>query len=577
MLYANELNFTARVNTNRLNLNSYLTYEVVISGSDLNGLPELTLPDFGGKFDVVSSSKQTSFTFVNGEVSNSEIRKFSLLPSQTGDLIIGPASIKFKGKTYRSNSIKVTVLPPEEAQSNQNQAPQSSTSQAQQSGNTNTVSPPATTQLGNIFADASLSKESVYVGEQVVFNLRLFRRLRLFSDIAFEVPDFNGFWIEPLTISKEEKLDNSTGRRFHVRELDKKALFPLKPGALEIPASRVGVVVNMFEGQKVLNSNPLTLTVKPLPEEGKPSQFSGLVGEFTIAGKLNQNMVTQNNSITYTIVLTGNGNIRSVEDIQFKPSDQFKIYRAKVEDQLNNDTVISGKRIFNYIIIPKEAGKLMVPEFGISFFSPQDEQYKDLRLAQEEITVFAASTATQIQSESYLPQAQKVQVLEQDLRYLKTPLDIHKTYKDLRENIIFSVLFYGNLLLALVLVLGIVKRFYWKTDTNSLRSKRAYTKALKALDKLDKANIKTYLSQSQTIFLEFLSDKVSSSLLGKTHAEIKAVLSEKSLSEQEIDAVLGILEKLSFLAYAPDAEREAQLNQVELEIKAVFDQLKEAL
>ncbi|RAP35587.1 hypothetical protein DID80_06235 [Candidatus Marinamargulisbacteria bacterium SCGC AAA071-K20] len=571
LLFADDLSFTARVNSQRLSLSSYLSYEVVISGEDISSLPKLTLPDFKGKFDVISSSKQSSFSFSNGQVSNSEIRKFSLLPVKTGDIIIGSAAIKYKGKTYKTNIIKVTVMPPvSSSAAANNQAAAAQTSQASKKPKNNK-------QFANIFADAKVDKTSVYVGEQLTFNLKLYRRLRLFSDIAFEIPEFNGFWVEPLEANKDESLDRTTGRRFHVRELEKKALFPLKPGTIIIPKSRVGVVINMFEGQKLLQSKAIKVSVKPLPEVGKPDGFSGLVGEFQLHGALSSRQVSENNSITYKVTLSGRGNLRSIENINYEKDGTFKIYRAKVEDKLQNVSVISGERIFSYIVIPKKSGEVSVPSFKLSYFSPEDKQYKVISLPAVPIRVYEADTTTQIETESYLPSSQKLAVLTEDLQYLRTPLDLSQHYSALDKGMLFMALLYFNYLAAVCLLLAIIKKYYWKTDFKALRSKRAFESAVAAVNALDKTNTGHYLSQCQTIILDFLSDKIGESLLGKTQPEIKSILLEAKVSEYVVGQVISVLDKLSFLAYAPDAEGKSQLGQVDSEIKALFTQLKETL
>ena len=97
------------------------------------------------------------------------------------------------------------------------------------------------------------------------------------------------------------------------------------------------------------------------------------------------------------------------------------------------------------------------------------------------------------------------------------------------------------------------------------------------MDALNKEDTGPYLSQSHTIILDFLSAKIGESLLGKTHSDIKTILIAASVSEPIVDQVITILEKLSFLAYAPDTEGRASLSQVESEMKSLFAELRESL
>ena len=65
------------------------------------------------------------------------------------------------------------------------------------------------------------------------------------------------------------------------------------------------IVLNAFDGQKILKSKPLKLHIKPLPKAGRPPQFSGAVGNFFLRGSLERNRSIIGEPVTYTIELNG--------------------------------------------------------------------------------------------------------------------------------------------------------------------------------------------------------------------------------------------------------------------------------
>ena len=84
-----------------------VTYKVNAKGEKFNG------PDFKG-FDVVSGpnvSQSSSFQFINGKMSqsNEQIYTYLIHASEVGTFDIKPASIVVEGKTYYSNTLRITV------------------------------------------------------------------------------------------------------------------------------------------------------------------------------------------------------------------------------------------------------------------------------------------------------------------------------------------------------------------------------------------------------------------------------------------------------------------------------------
>ena len=65
--------------------------------------------------------------------------------------------------------------------------------------------------------------------------------------------------------------------------------------------------------QREVNSQPLKLTVLPLPEQGKPEGFYGLVGRYTIEASATPTQVSVGDPITLIIKIGGSRYLKPVQ------------------------------------------------------------------------------------------------------------------------------------------------------------------------------------------------------------------------------------------------------------------------
>ncbi|WP_299076274.1 50S ribosomal protein L23 [uncultured Paraglaciecola sp.] len=134
-----------------------------------------------------------------------------------------------------------------------------------------------------------------------------------------------------------------------------------------------------------LKSNSVKIKVQPLPAP-KPSSFEGLVGNFKVKSSINKTEVNQNEAITYSIKVSGSGNLKLLPD--FKPDfpPDFEVYDPKVKENIAvNAAGASGSKTYEYLIIPRYPGEYELPEIGISYFNPKKKKYQELSLRIKEL------------------------------------------------------------------------------------------------------------------------------------------------------------------------------------------------
>jgi hypothetical protein len=180
-----------------------------------------------------------------------------------------------------------------------------------------------------------------------------------------------------------------------------------------------------------VTTEPVTLNVRPLPEKGKPPDFSGLVGSFHMDAKLAPDTVTAGESATLTVTVGGWGNANRIPDVRLPDIPGTRTYSDQptlTEDQ--NDRGMGGTKTMKWAVVPEKAGRLDIPSLSVSYFDPRAEVYKVLRTPTRTLEVLPGGpkeTPTLLKSGSMGGPARQneIQQIGQDI------LPIHTTAVDL--------------------------------------------------------------------------------------------------------------------------------------------------
>ena len=141
-----------------------------------------------------------------------------------------------------------------------------------------------------------------------------------------------------------------------------------------------------------VSSPPTTFTVRELPTEGRPADFGGAVGKFTIVGELTQYQVTAGDPVTLRMRVSGEGNFDRVESPMLSDVEHWKTYQPTSQFASTDNTSYRGEKIFEQPLVATEAGKQILPALHFSYFDPGTRRYETLH--SEPLTVdVAAATA----------------------------------------------------------------------------------------------------------------------------------------------------------------------------------------
>jgi hypothetical protein len=225
-------------------------------------------------------------------------------------------------------------------------------------------------------AEIRLDKASAFVGEQVVYRAIVWKRDDVDSVRLEEVrfPWFRAEWLPALGRDDRSVEDGGTYRAFEER----RALFAARAGRLEIPPA---LLLCTTPGAPGRPQNTLRVEVPgaslealPLPAEGRPAGFAGLVGPVEVHSLVEPAALRVGESLRVVVTLRGGGNLWT----QGRPLPQLpgvEVFERPAETALEPAASLGVRRSFSFDLVPHEAGDLAVPEIALDYFDPKLRRY----------------------------------------------------------------------------------------------------------------------------------------------------------------------------------------------------------
>ena len=399
-----------------------------------NDVQQIVPPNLNNFIIISGPNQESGMTMNNNTVKKFIALSFILKPKTTGIFTIPASLAKADGIDLKSNTVKLKV---NEKSSGNN--PGANAFNSPFSGIDPFADPPPQSTYNdyilrkgenpldkikkNMFVRAEVDKKSAYVGEPVVATYKLYTRLKSESNMI-KNPSFNGFSV--LDMQQPADLNYTTekfeGREYNVYVIRKVQLYPLLAGNLELGIAEIennvqfikaeyvnqqqDIFNDMFrdfanatippegiEIQKVtLQSKPLTILVKPLPDLNKPVSFKGAAGNYTIAAMIEKNNFSTDDVGNIAIVITGEGNMQMINAPVIAWPPGIEAFDSKTTDDLFKGTVpVSGRKIFEYPFTVSKPGSYKIPAIEFSFFNTREGKYKTITINPIEFKVTKGS------------------------------------------------------------------------------------------------------------------------------------------------------------------------------------------
>ncbi|WP_417513892.1 BatD family protein [Marinobacter sp.] len=362
---------------------------------DISSLPSPDIEKVSPDFEILARNQQYSIRTVNGDMVGEITWTYQLAPRSTGEITI-PA-LTFKDSVSRPVTIEVVDgNPPGQPSANR-----------------------------DIFIELTADKAEVYVQEQLILTVRLFFRGNLIRGELSD-PQHPNAIIESLGKQREFSSDRD-GARYRVVERHY-ALFPQKPGVLNLPAIR-------FEGQTRDPDGSLrflrdSAELFEVPVKDVPAEFSGSTWlpatslSLAEAGMPSTLDLTTGDNLTRTLSLQAIG--LPSEALPPLPDSVPDGLRSYPEEPQRNTSVgpdgITSSLTQTRALVPVQAGKLILPTIRIPWWDTESDSEKVAVIPAQTLNVTSADgaamppspitdsqgTATEISSEQEAPEINAV-------------------------------------------------------------------------------------------------------------------------------------------------------------------------
>lgn len=555
----------------------------------LNAMPDdgtFKAPAFEG-FDVIAGPAEArgqSIQIVNNamtRVINYTIT-YVLLPQAEGNVTVGPAEIAVDGTTYRTKPLPIEIV--DEGKAPAANAPQGEPQRREEAAGDNSAQ--SRVAKDDILLRAIVSRTSVYKGEPLRVTFKLYERVPVVGYDEVKFPSFNGFWAQELnTDNARRQRETYNGKVYETLVAKEYLLYPQQAGTLTIePAELTAVAQVIIQSRR--NADPffggghdfvnvprkvqspqLNITVKPLPA-GAPASFSGAVGTFTMDAALPPERLAANSAATYTVKISGTGNLTFVQAPKLTLPGSFEQYNVKTTESINISAAgISGYRQFEYPFIARAEGTYDIEPVEFSYFDPARMQYMTLRSKPLALDI---TPDTKGGGDAYVVPGrgmskEEVKLLGQDIRFIKLG---NAQLRPVREPFLFSTLYwillFGILVLFAMIYAALRKQIRESQNAALVRGKRANKVAVQrfraAKRYMEEQNRHAFYEEMLRALWGYMSDKFNIPVANLTKENVREELHKRGVSAEASQRFTAIITKCDEAQYSPAAS--AQMSEV---------------
>lgn len=311
--------------------------ELTVEYRGESSAPHVDLSSLKSSFKVQKLGTSQSISILNGRASSRLLEEYRLIPMKEGKLTVGPIRVA----NLVSEPMNLEVLPPLKPV---------------------TTTPSATTHPQPVVGDrppawveAKLSPVVAYPRQKISYSASLYREPDLPS-LELEVPSFKGFITSEPRVTEATYEENGKTYLVHKIEMD---IFPVTEGFYELDPTNVA-----YRGRYLssLSKETPSLQVRPLPKDGRPADFHGAVGSFSLEAYVEEG------SKDIVVTVDGESLPGWEPEISFPDIPDLKILGREVEESGPDRVKI------RYSVEPPPGGAHL-KSLSLSYFDPEKGKY----------------------------------------------------------------------------------------------------------------------------------------------------------------------------------------------------------
>jgi hypothetical protein len=595
-----QVKFTTTVTPGEISKNDYAALKLIVENVD--NVQQLSLPALKNFTIVGGPNQESGTTIINNVVKKYIALTYFIKPNTTGKLSIPPASAIVDGKKLTSNATSLQVNNNTSSKNNNPNSPFVSIDHFMEEAvpiNDNILKKGESAEdkiQKDMFIKVDVDRTSCFINEPVVVAYKLYTRLKRGSLLS-KNPSFNGFSVIDLQRADNSNYSRETvnGREYNVYIIRKAQLYPLQPGNIEIEKAEVENTIQFvkedyivhqgqiwddifsdftqatlppeaIENHKVtLQSKPIFITVKPLPEKGKPANFKGAVGDFEISAELKKDNLTTDEAGKLLLQIKGEGNLQLVTAPDIVWPKGIEGYDPKITNTLNKlSTPVSGNILYEYDFTVDSAGKYLLPAITFSYFDNKTASYKTSSTQPINFTVAKGEGI------------KKSNIVERK--------ESKGAFNTLIEN--------RWLVIVTLALLIITSLFFWlkKENKKSIEANNLLLKNVpedikepspdnnitknwlaQTEEYLNDNDIAKFYNELNSAFKNYLSNKFNIAVAQLDKKSLMDYFTKENISENVSSDVINILERIQWQLYTPYPDRSQQQELFEKTKKLIAD------
>jgi hypothetical protein len=361
------------------------------------------------------------------------------------------------------------------------------------------------------------------------------------------------------------------GEKARVVTLRKTVLYPQKSGKLDIEPLSMDIDLELptnrrnFFGQvlttqsnKRVSAGAKTINVKSLPENGKPADFTGAVGNFKFEAKPTKTSLKHGESLELKVVVSGKGNLKLFDLPKPVVPTALEMYDAVHKENVATPlTGMSGSISDSYTIIPQFKGEYPIKPMRFSYFDLNSRTYKTIVSPEIMVEVLDGPESTEaLTAQDTNNSNKKVITANSKFEYIKLKTQL----KPIKQPDFFgSSLFYGLMALPFLCipVLMVFRRKKEARDGDVLgnRIRRSNKLAKKYLSEAKKQfqNQELFYIAMEKALHNFLKAKLRIETSEMSKDTIRTILLERKATDFTVSEFIKLVENCEFARYAPSS------------------------
>ncbi len=569
--FAADIQVQAAVDNQDVFVGESINFQIQVQGHDSPPEPDISqIKNFRVQFRGGQQNSSTSISYVNGKMhkvtNRAYIFNYIVTPLKAGQLTFPAIALNIDGHTYQTRPFTITARKPVESE--------------------------------NFKLRQQLSKDHCYRGEPLILTTTWYIGKDVknfeFNLPLLDDPRFTVYSRQPdkLPVSRDDQFEIPIGSQKYTAirgtgTLDGKSfttltlqqtVIPRRSGNFSLPQATVSCKAlsgysrrrsrgfgafedDPFAGSFFGNSNrrvyrtevvpanePL-LKVMPLPEAGKPDNFSGLIGSYKISTQATPTEVNVGDPITLTIKVSG----PFVDNVKPPSLAGLAASGFKVPEEMASGTLDGGNKIFTQTIRARKKNIKEIPAINLSFFNSATGSYETSSSRPIAISVHPTRIITALDAEGAAEKRVKKQLKSTtggiNFNYDGAEVLSNQEQAKISPDLIILILAGPPGCFLLLLGLTLLQRR--NRDPEKAMAKKAAAEFNRELDRLGGKGGPAELAQALKIYLGLKLSRPSAAL---TFLDIKPRLQSANVSREILEDLRLILEQGEAAQFAGGTE-----------------------